>query len=122
MKRVRLDQGLAPKAAVILREEGWDAVHVMEAGLANAEDIEILEFAGQNRQVCVTFDHDFHAHLALARADGPSVILIRVEGLNSRQQAELIQRVWISCSDAIEAGAAVSVDEAAIRVRNLPLR
>jgi predicted nuclease of predicted toxin-antitoxin system len=122
MKRVLLDQGLAPKAAVILRAEGWDAVHVMEAGLANAEDMEIPDFAEENRRVCVTFDHDFHAHLALARANGPSVILIRVEGLNSHRQAELIQRVWSSCSDAIDAGAAVSVDEVAIRVRNLPLR
>ena len=87
MNRVLLDQGLAPKAAVILREEGWDAVHVMEVGLANAEDTEILEFAGQNRRVCITFDHDFHAHLALARANGPSVMLIRVEGLDSSGQA-----------------------------------
>jgi predicted nuclease of predicted toxin-antitoxin system len=45
MRRILLDQGLGPAAAALLRAEGWDAVHVSEAGLATAEDSEILEFA-----------------------------------------------------------------------------
>ena len=45
MNRVLLDQGLAPNAAVLLREAGWDAIHVAEAGLAHAEDLEILDYA-----------------------------------------------------------------------------
>jgi hypothetical protein len=34
MRRVLLDQGLAPRAAVLLRAEGWEALHVGEAGLS----------------------------------------------------------------------------------------
>jgi len=45
MNPVLLDQGLAPNAAVLLRVDGWDAIHVMEAGLSRASDEEILEFA-----------------------------------------------------------------------------
>ena len=45
MKRILLDQGLAPRAATILRQHGWDAVHVSEIGMAQAEDIQILERA-----------------------------------------------------------------------------
>lgn len=41
----------------------------------------------------MTLDHDFHAHLALAKSDAPSVILVRLEGLDSVQQADLIRRV-----------------------------
>ena len=37
-------------------------------------------------------------------------------------QASLIMRAFAFCGDAIEAGAAVSLDKQPIRVRNLPLR
>ena len=94
----------------------------MEVGLANADDMEILEFATQNRRVCVTFDHDFHAH---RRSRGRTVI----RHSDPRGGSEFkwaggadSKGLWASCSDAIDAGAAVSVDEIAIRVRNLPLR
>lgn len=57
MKRVLLDQGLAPSAAVRLRAEGWDALHVIEVGLDRADDVEILNFARRDGRTCVTFDH-----------------------------------------------------------------
>ena len=122
MNRVLLDQGLAPNAAALLRLEGWDAIHVTDVGLSRAADEDILQFARQHGRTCVTLDHDFHAHLALARSDGPSVILLRIEGLDSVQQADLIRRAWELCAEDIELGAAVSVDHRAIRVRRLPLR
>ena len=122
MKRVLLDQGLAPGAAALLRAADWDAIHVLEVELDRAEDITILEFAGKTNRTCVTLDHDFHTHLALSRADGPSVILLRVEGLSFRQQADLIERVWLACAAEIDGGAAVSADATSVRVRKLPLR
>jgi len=64
VKRILLHQGLAPNAAAILREAGFDAVHVSEIGLERAEDSDILSIARQESRVCITLDHDFHAHLA----------------------------------------------------------
>lgn len=122
MKRVLLDQGLSPTAAALLRSLGWDVLHVMGAGLDRADDIEILDFARRDHRTCVTLDHDFHAHLALAGKSGPSVVLVRLEGLAAQAQSDLIQAVWERCSEAIAAGAAVSVDATSIRVRKLPLR
>jgi predicted nuclease of predicted toxin-antitoxin system len=122
MNRVLLDQGLAPNAAALLRLDGWDALHVMDVSLDRASDEEILEFARQNDRACVTLDHDFHAHLALARSAAPSVILVRAEGLDSVEQARLIRRVWALCAEDIASGAAVSVDRIAIRLRRLPLK
>jgi len=52
MSRLLLDQGLAPRAAVILREHGIDAVHVREIGMAEAEDAEILERCLRDERVC----------------------------------------------------------------------
>src|ERR1700677_1123819 len=117
MNRILLDQGLAPKAAALLRVEGWDAIHVQDVGLHCPDDKDIFKFARQQRRTCVTLDHDFHTHLALSRSEGPSVILIRLEGLNSLRQAQLIRRACALYAAEIETGAALSVDRFAIRVR-----
>jgi predicted nuclease of predicted toxin-antitoxin system len=45
-----LDQGLVPATAILLRADGWDAIHVLEAGMDRAQDLEILEFARERRQ------------------------------------------------------------------------
>ena len=81
MIAILLDQGLAPRAAAILRERTFDAIHVMEIGMAESDDANILEVARDQSRICVTLDHDFHTHLALAGAGRPSVILLRIEGL-----------------------------------------
>ena len=122
MKRVLLDQGLAPAAAALLRSDGWDAVHVSEIGMEAVEDAAILEAALQADRVCITLDHDFHSHLAIARAGRPSVVLLRVQGLDTKGQADLIRSVWERCESAIEEGAAVSASANAVRIRRLPLR
>ena len=122
MKRVLLDQGLAPRTAALLRSEGWEALHVSEAGLDRADDPEILGFARQRGMTCVTLDHDFHAHLALCLSGSPSVVFVRIEGLSAERQAELIKAVWEACGDAIAEGAAVSTDGVTVRLHRLPLR
>ncbi len=90
MIRVLLDQGLAPRAADLLRAEGWDAVHVGEVGLDQADDPTILEYGRQHGFTCITLDHDFHSHLATSSAGSPSVVFLRAEGLNSGEKATLI--------------------------------
>lgn len=122
MNRILLDQGLAPYAAAILRQSGMDAVHVTEIGMEQAEDIDILDRARNDERVCVTLDHDFHAHLALTGHGRPSVVLLRVEGLDARGQADLIQSICLQCENALTEGAAVSADRKSIRIRRLPIR
>ncbi|HWR53344.1 MAG TPA: DUF5615 family PIN-like protein [Bryobacteraceae bacterium] len=121
MKRILLDQGLAPLAAAILRNEGWDALHVGDIAMDRASDEEILDAARDDSRVCITLDHDFHAHLALARAGRPSVVLLRTEGLDANGQAQLIRAVWSVCDEALANGAAVSADGTRVRIRRLPL-
>jgi predicted nuclease of predicted toxin-antitoxin system len=122
MIRVLLDQGLAPRAAEILREHGLDAVHVSEIGLERAEDVHILEQARNDDRVCVTLDHDFHAHLAVSGQGRPSVVFLRAQGLDAHGQADLIRSVCVQCETALSEGAAVSADRNSIRIRRLPLR
>jgi predicted nuclease of predicted toxin-antitoxin system len=122
MIRILLDQGLAPRAAAILRQRGLDAVHVSEIGLERAEDVYILEQARKDESVCVTLDHDFHAHLAVTGQGRPSVVLLRVQGLDAQGQADLIRSVCLQCEAALSVGAAISADRETIRIRSLPLR
>ena len=122
MTALLLDQGLAPGAAAILRERGFDAVHVHEIGLSQAEDIEILSVARNQNRICVTLDHDFHAHLAIAGQGKPSVIFLRVEGLSAEEQADLIAFVCFQCESALTEGAAISAGAKGIRIRHLPLK
>ena len=78
MIAVLLDQGLPRTAAGLLREIGWDAQHVSERGMSQAEDVAIIEVARQEGRVVVTLDADFHALLAVSGAQGPSVLRIRM--------------------------------------------
>ncbi len=122
MRRLLLDQGLAPEAARILCQQGFDAVHVSEMGMERAEDVRILEVARSESRVCFTLDHDFHSHLAATKNGRPSVVLLRVQSLDGRAQADFIRSVYLCCEEALSESAAVSANGKTIRVRRLPLR
>ena len=57
-----LDQGTPRSASGLLRDEGDDACHTGECGMAKARDAEIIE---------LTFDADFQALLASRSANLP---------------------------------------------------
>jgi predicted nuclease of predicted toxin-antitoxin system len=90
--------------------------------MEKAEDEHILDRARGEDRICITLDHDFHAHLAEAGHGSPSVVLLRVQGLDAEGRAELIRLVCVQCADALAGGAAISADRTKIRVRRLPLR
>jgi predicted nuclease of predicted toxin-antitoxin system len=117
-----LDQALPVRAEALLQERGWIVIHATTAGLADAPDDEILRWCGEHDYIVITHDHGFHQMIALADAAGPSVIRIRLQGLDYEAIAILIHRVVQAHSAALEDGALVSVGENRIKVRKLPLR
>jgi predicted nuclease of predicted toxin-antitoxin system len=119
--RLVLDQGLPRSAAELLRQQGWDVLHVAECGLSEATDTQILEYARTNSRTVCTLDADFHALLAVSGAAGPSVVRIRLEGLKGPELASLLQLIWSRIEAPLEAGAVVTVTERAIRLRRLPV-
>ncbi len=74
--------------------------------MERAEDSDILQLARSESRVCVTLDHDFHAHLATTGHGRPSVMLLRVQGLDATGQAALIRSVYLQCEAAISLGRA----------------
>ena len=116
-----LDQGLPRSATVHLSKAGMEAVHVGDLGLSTATDTTLLEYAREHDQIVVTLDADFHKLLALSGAARPSVIRIRMEGLRAPELAQLLMLVLERCREELDHGAAVSVSEAGVRLRKLPL-
>lgn len=119
--RLLLDQGLPRSTVVHLRKAGVEATHLGDRGLATASDAKILDLACHERSVVVTLDADFHTLLALSAAKEPSVIRIRIEGLRAEGLASLLVDVLKICANDLRKGAAVSVTESGVRIRNLPL-
>jgi len=68
---------LPPSLAAWLVTQGHDAVHASLIGLALEADDLILEHAAREHRVVVTADLDFPRLLALAKAEGPGLILFR---------------------------------------------
>lgn len=106
---------------MLLRERGFEATHASEAGLAFADDSEILESARSGGFVVVTLDSDFHTIMALSGAISPSVVRNRIEGLDGPGIEGLLRTVLAACGRELEAGAAVTVTERSIRIRPLPI-
>jgi predicted nuclease of predicted toxin-antitoxin system len=121
VKSLLLDQGLPRSSASLLRQHGWDVVHVSEIGMSRADDADILRQARAEGRVCVTLDADFHSLLAIKGERGPSVIRIRKEGLDATGLTTLLQVIWARIEDAINSGALVTVTERSVRVRRLPI-
>jgi predicted nuclease of predicted toxin-antitoxin system len=121
MKRIVLDQGLPSTAAIILREDDWDAVHAREIEMQEASDTEILDYAARESRVVITLDRDFPQILALTAATRPSVVLIRQQRLRAPEVAALIASIWREHEHALDHGCVLKVSARGTRTRLLPL-
>jgi predicted nuclease of predicted toxin-antitoxin system len=117
-----LDQGLPRSTVQELAALGIAAEHVGNLGLAAAADDTILQEARRRGLIVVTLDADFHAILAHAGATDPSVIRVRIEGLDAFSLARLLHQVLSVAATDLAAGAAVSITVPdLVRIRRLPL-
>lgn len=80
-----VDNQLPVTLAKLLREQGEDAVHVLEIGFAQSDDTAVWQRALDEGRVVVTKDEDF-SHL-LARAGAGQVVWVRLG--NCRNEALL---------------------------------
>ena len=119
--KLLLDQGLPLSAAALLRNTDIDTIYVGEIGMAEAEDVDIIQRARDEGRIVVTLDADFHALLALDVATTPSIIRIRIERLRAQALTDLLLTVIAECGEDLEQGAAITVEPSRIRVRRLPL-
>jgi len=89
--------------------------------MSKAEDREILALAAKQRATVVTLDADFHALLAVSSATGPSVIRIRIQGLDANAVCQLVENVSSRFSDELASGALVTVKSTKTTCHRLPI-
>lgn len=98
------------------------AEHVSRLGMSRSGDAEILQHARDHGFVVVTLDADFHTLLALSGASAPSVIRVRVQGLDAGKFTDTMMVILPDIAESIERGAAVTVTATRIRIRHLPIK
>ncbi len=115
------DMGISPLTVAWLRERGYDARHLHEEGLDRLPDEAVLEKARKEGRVLLTHDLDFPRLLALAHAEGPSVVLCRLSDMRPESVARHLAQVLDRVGEALAQGALVSVREGQLRLHPLPL-
>ena len=91
--RFLIDMPLSPSLADWLVEQGHDAVHATNVGLALVEDTEIIERAKEENRTVITADLDYPRLLALAEASEPSLILFRGGEWSERAVIERMEQI-----------------------------
>jgi predicted nuclease of predicted toxin-antitoxin system len=115
------DQGIPRNAAKLLRDFGFDAIHVGEIGMAAASDDEIIRLARSEDRVIVTLDSDFHAALARSSSRKPSVIRLREEGLKAGNVRDIILLIHSRFAVSLAEGCVVTATSTKARIRMLPI-
>lgn len=117
-----VDVNLPPGWVAHLRAEGHAAVYWPTVGNPEAPDDDILNWARANGHVILTHDLDFGRLLALSRAPGPSVVIVRDGGPSVARFGSAVAEVLRLYDAPLRAGAIVVLDDAARRrVRVLPI-
>jgi predicted nuclease of predicted toxin-antitoxin system len=113
------DQDVYAVTVRLLNALGHDVVRIAELGLAQATDVELLQFAEKENRVFVTRDRDFGG-LVFVGGLGKGVVYLRV--LPSTQgavHAEL-ERVLTTYSEEQLRNALVVIEPGRHRFRTLP--
>lgn len=116
-----VDMPLSPDLAGWLRAQGHDAVHASELSLHQSPDEMILAAAAGQNRVIITADLDFPMLLAISRAGGPGLILLRGGNYTEAESLECVSRVLMSIAHDELPKSIVVVDRERVRRRWLPI-
>jgi len=117
-----IDNAVSPKVVDALKAHGFDAVHVCDYGIQDANDEIVFERADAENRVLISADTDFGFILAKRVSAKPSVILFRGEVTRMPVvQARILLANLNTINDDLEKGSVVVMDGHRIRIRSLPI-
>jgi predicted nuclease of predicted toxin-antitoxin system len=119
--KILVDMNLSPSWVQALENHGFTAIHWSSVGDDRAPDSDLMKWAHDNDYVVFTNDLDFGAILAITKAKAPSVIQVRAQDVSPEHLADLVVRGLRQHEEMLEQGALISIDEARLRSRILPL-
>jgi predicted nuclease of predicted toxin-antitoxin system len=101
--RFLVDAQLPPALARWLEERGHTAEHVVDSGLATADDRVIWDHAVETGAVIITKDEDFAIRRVLA-SEGPAVVWVRRGNTTRRELLAWFESLLPVVIDALERG------------------
>jgi predicted nuclease of predicted toxin-antitoxin system len=119
--KILVDMNLSPLWVQALEDHDFAAIHWSSVGDGRAPDSEVMKWARENDHIVFTNDLDFGAILAITRATAPSVIQVRAQDVSPEHLSELVVRALRQHEEVLQQGALISIDEARLRSRILPL-
>lgn len=112
---------LSPALAAWLTQQGYDTIHALHSGLAQASDPVILRRALEESRVVITADLDYPRLFALTHAWGPGLILLRGGNYTEQESLALVERVLASIPLNELTRSIVVADKTRLRKTPLPL-
>ena len=119
--RFLLNMNVPRSLARLLADRGHDCRHVGDIGMGRAADEAILWEARAHQEVIITHDLDYGHLLALSGEAGPSVVIFRLRNTHPENLFFQMMRVWAEIEGPLRRGAIVVLEDAALRVRLLPI-
>ena len=112
---------LGPAWVTALQCDDLHVRHWQDVGDKTTPDREILAWARGNGHIVLTLDLDFQQLLFTTRAQGPSVVLLRVRDPLAPSLPAKVRRVLLENAAHLADGCLIVLDENRSRVRRLPL-
>jgi predicted nuclease of predicted toxin-antitoxin system len=119
--RFLADMGVSMTTVRVLQEHGHEVIHLRTGGYGRLSDAEILDKAGREKCVVLTFDLDFGDLLASTIQSLPSVIIFRMRNQTPASVTPRLLETLSSCSQELSTGAIVIVEDTRYRLRRLPI-
>jgi predicted nuclease of predicted toxin-antitoxin system len=119
--RFLLNMNLSRELGRLLETRGHQWRHVRDFGLGRAEDFQILNAAKAGQEVILTHDLDYGQLLAFSGDVRPSVVIFRCRNILPTTLFGLMMKNWDEWGSALEEGALIIVEDAAARIRRLPI-
>jgi predicted nuclease of predicted toxin-antitoxin system len=120
--RFLADMGVAPRIVAWLREQGHDAVHLLEEGLHRLSDVKIFDKAARERSIVLTFDLDFGEIVAFSGSAEVSVVLFRLDNTRTDFVLRRLAAILKESGHLLSTGVIVIVEDSRHRIRRLPIR
>jgi len=105
-----------------LAAEGHGYRHVRDIGMARAIGGDIVTEARINHEVLLTHDLDYGHILAFSGQSTPSVIIFRLRNIDPANLSAQLIKAWPRVEGALTEGAIVILEDAAVRIRKLPIK
>ena len=120
--RILADLHISPRTVEFLQSLGHGAVRVNEILPADAPDQRIVEVARAEGRTILTQDLDFSAIIALSGESTPSLICLRLASSKIEHVNHVLGEAFPHLEQDVKEGVIVTITDASLRRRHLPLR